>query len=115
LQDAGHGAPYHRRSKRDEAEYARDLLGQLRGFAHLQQSHDSRAMQAYVISGTSSPGDILSFVWLADLCGIDITRLVPVPLFESIASLRDSTQICRAIWSDESYSKLLDLLDAFRK
>jgi phosphoenolpyruvate carboxylase len=94
---------------KEETGSARDLLGQLRGFAHLQQSHDSRAMQAYVISGTSSPSDILSLVWLADLCGLDMTRLLPVPLFESIASLRNSTQICRAIWSDESYSKLLDL------
>jgi phosphoenolpyruvate carboxylase len=95
-------------AKRKETDDARKLLGQLSGFAHLQKSHDSRAMQAYVISGVSSPADILSFVWLADLSGIDITRLVPVPLFESIASLRNSTQVCRAVWSDESYSKILD-------
>src|SRR5207253_1971492 len=66
------------------------------------------SMQAYIISGASSPDDVVSFVWLADLCGIDVSRLAPVPLFESIESLRKSAGVCRALWTDESYSKLLD-------
>jgi len=95
-------------AKPEEVGAARDVLGELRGFARLQKSHDPRAMQAYIISGASSPDDVLSLVWLADLCGIDVSRLAPVPLFESIESLRHSAEVCRALWNDESYSKLLD-------
>jgi phosphoenolpyruvate carboxylase len=96
-------------AQREEAGEARDVLVQLRGFAQLQRSHGPEAVSAYVISGTSSADDVLSLVWLADLCGVDLSRFTPVPLFESIDSLRNSPAVCRAIWTNESYSKLLDL------
>jgi phosphoenolpyruvate carboxylase len=102
-------------ANREEAPAARDVLGELRGFARLQKSHDPRAMQAYIISGASSADDVLSFVWLADLCGIDISRLAPVPLFESIESLRNGADVCRALWNDESYSKILDSRGRFQE
>ena len=95
-------------AKREEAGAARDVLWELRGFARLQKSHGATAIQAYIISGASSVDDVLSFVWLADLCGINTSRLTPVPLFESIESLRNSADVCRTLWNDESYSKLLD-------
>jgi phosphoenolpyruvate carboxylase len=34
--------------------------------------------------------------------------MMPVPLFESIDSLRESAGICRSIWSSKAYSTLLD-------
>ncbi len=93
---------------KEEAGCARDLLAELRGAGRLQRKHESRAIQSYVISGTSSADDIFSWLWLADLGGIDTTRLAPVPLFESIESLRNSAAVCRAMWTDTAYSKLLD-------
>jgi phosphoenolpyruvate carboxylase len=92
----------------DEAPHARGLLSALRDTARLQQKYGSKAMGTYIVSGTSEANDILSFTWLADLTGIDLTRLMPVPLFESIESLRNSAAICRSIWRDPGYSKLLD-------
>src|SRR5204863_7206398 len=79
---------------------ARHLLGSLRDVARLQRIYDSRAMQVFIMSGTDSTDDILSFVWLAELSGIDLTRMMPVPLFESVESLRNSVEICRSIWND---------------
>jgi phosphoenolpyruvate carboxylase len=92
----------------DDAGAARDALGGLRDVARLQRSHDPEAMNTYIISGTASAEDVLSFVWLAELGGIDLTRLMPVPLFESIESLRSSVDICRSIWTHRSYAPLLD-------
>src|SRR5262249_49879830 len=48
------------------------------------------------------------FVWLAELSGIDLERMMPVPLFESIESLQDSANICRLLWQDTNYARLLD-------
>jgi phosphoenolpyruvate carboxylase len=53
----------------------------------------------------------LSLVWLAGLGGIDLAHMMPVPLFESIESLRNSVEICRRIWNDQNYSTLLDSWD----
>jgi phosphoenolpyruvate carboxylase len=94
-----------------DAADARDLLGNLRDVARLQRIFTPRAMQRCIVSGTETPGDILSFVWLSQLSGIDLTRLMPVPLFESIDSLRNSVDICRAIWTDKAYTTLLDAWD----
>ena len=95
-------------SNKTDVGAARDLLGSLRDIARLQGSYGPQAMQTYIMSGTEAAEDILSFVWLAELSGIDLTHMMPVPLFESIESLRESAGICRSIWSDKTYSTLLD-------
>ncbi len=94
---------------RSEPAAARDLLGGLRDAARLQRAYGSRAMQVYILSGTTSRDDILSFVWLAELSGIDLACMMPVPLFESVESLRNSVEICRSTWTDNKYAALLDL------
>lgn len=87
---------------------AREMLGRLRAVAGFQNRFDPRAMQTYIVSGSSSAGDILSLIWLWKLSGIDQGQLMPVPLFESIEDLRGSVEICRTIWTDPEYSSLLD-------
>jgi phosphoenolpyruvate carboxylase len=91
-----------------DAGDARGVLGSLRDVARIQRDYGSTALQVYIISCTEKAEDILSFVWLADLSGIDLRHLMPVPLFESIESLRDSVEICRAIWADARYAELLN-------
>jgi phosphoenolpyruvate carboxylase len=90
---------------------ARDLLDTLRTIGRLQQAYPPEALQSYIISGVTCAEDVLSFKWLAELSGIDPARLQPVPLFESIDSLRASADICRRIWTDNAYSKMLDTCD----
>jgi len=96
---------------RADAGDARDVLGGLRDISRLQRVYGAEAPGVYIISGTDEPDDILSFVWLAGLGGIDLTRMMPVPLFESIESLRNSVAICRAVWTDKTYGALLDAHD----
>jgi len=97
-----------RSGEAEAASKARDTLGALRDVARLQQRYGDHTMQAYILSGASSAADILSFVWLAEVSGIDLRRMAPVPLFESIQALRDSAAICRSIWNDPRYVVLLD-------
>jgi phosphoenolpyruvate carboxylase len=93
---------------REKLPEARDLIDTLRTLAQLQETYPPEAMRSYVISGTMSAEDVLSFIWLAELSGIDLRQLQPVPLFESIESLQSSADICRRVWTDPAYSKLLD-------
>jgi phosphoenolpyruvate carboxylase len=91
-----------------DAPSARSVLGSLRDVARLQAIYGRKSMQVYIISGAAVEEDVLSFVWLAKLSGIDLTRMMPVPLFESIESLRSSAEVCCAIWRNKIYSSLLD-------
>ena len=93
---------------RERTTEARNTLDTLRTIGHLQRVYPQAAMRSYIISGATSPEDVLSFIWLAELAGVDVARLQPVPLFESIDTLRDSADICRRIWKDAVYSRLLD-------
>ncbi len=87
---------------------ARAILDDLMGLARLQQQYPSEALPAYIISGTTSAADFRALLRLADITGVDLQRIRPVPLFESIDDLRNSPEICRTIWSDVRYSILLD-------
>jgi phosphoenolpyruvate carboxylase len=93
-----------------------DLLTTLRQVAQLKQEFPPQAMSSYIISGAASGQDVLSLIWLMELCGIQVRGdadrndpgLMPVPLFESIADLRHAPQICRRLWLDPAYAPYLE-------
>jgi phosphoenolpyruvate carboxylase len=92
------------------------LLDTMRALAELKRSYPPEALSCYVISGASSGSDVLSLVWLLELCGVQVAAtgdgrdpgLMPVPLFESIEDLRCAPEICRAFWSLPDYAPYLD-------
>jgi len=92
----------------EDPNAARSILDDLMGLARLQLAYPSEALPAYIISGTTSAGDLQALLRLAEITGVDLKRLRPVPLFESIDDLRNSPEICRTIWSDTRYSLILD-------
>jgi phosphoenolpyruvate carboxylase len=83
-------------------------LESLRGLAQLQREYGPRALGSYIVSGTSAAEDILSLVWLAEISGVDLSLLRPVPLFESIEDLQNASRVCATLWCDVGYRKLLD-------
>ncbi|MCM0081836.1 phosphoenolpyruvate carboxylase [Geomonas sp. Red32] len=93
-----------------------DLLHTLRALAELKRSYPPEAMRQYVISGAVSVNDVLSLVWLLELCGVKVAGsgdgrdpgLMPVPLFEFIDDLRNAPEVCRTLWSDPAYAPYLD-------
>jgi phosphoenolpyruvate carboxylase len=72
------------------------------------------AIRNYIISGAESCEDIAAVLKLAELGGVELKAvgddpgLMPVPLFESISSLRESAAIMESLWSQPEYRKLLD-------
>jgi phosphoenolpyruvate carboxylase len=93
-----------------------ELLETLRALARLKRQYPPAAMRSYVISGASAVQDILSLVWLMELCGVAVAGnpqggdpgLMPVPLFESIEDLRNAPAICRTLWASDGYAPYLD-------
>lgn len=92
------------------------LLDSMRMIKDLKQTFPPEAIRNYVISGARSPADVAALLWLAQLAGVQVEAsdkrndpgLMPVPLFESIEDLRNCPEICRALWTNRDYARLLD-------
>jgi phosphoenolpyruvate carboxylase len=97
---------------------SRELLETFRMIAQLKRTHPVQSIRHYIISGTESEKDVLAVVRLAKWGGVRIAGsgtgpgddpgLMPVPLFESIASLRAAGNVMRRVWNDPEYRPLLD-------
>jgi phosphoenolpyruvate carboxylase len=112
----------------------RELLDTFRAIAQLKRTHPARSIRRYIISGAESENDVLAVVRLAKLAGVHVAGsnqllsssnalstdllsndllsndpgLMPVPLFESIESLRGAGAVMRRLWSHPEYEPLLD-------
>ena len=92
------------------------LLDSLRAVAELKRTFSPQAIRAYVISGAGVDDDVLSLLWLMELCGVKAAAtsergdpgLMPVPLFESIEDLRRAPEVCRRLWTSPLYAHVLD-------
>lgn len=92
------------------------LLDTLRSIARLKRSFSPVALRHYIISGAGRVEDILSLIWLMELCGVRVAAsqdgtdpgIMPVPLFESIEDLRKSPEVCRDLWMRDDYRQYLD-------
>jgi phosphoenolpyruvate carboxylase len=92
----------------------RELTETLSTIAELKLTHPAVSIRQYIISGAESENDVLSVVRLAKAGGVQVAAsaddpgLMPVPLFESIDSLRAAGNVMRRLWSDPEYQPLLD-------
>jgi len=86
-----------------------EVLATLRGIAQLKKACSPEAITRYVISGCESEEDIFGVVRLAAICDVSVSAsgadpgLMPVPLFESIGSLRNSSDIMERTWTAPCY------------
>jgi phosphoenolpyruvate carboxylase len=92
---------------------AEGVLQTFRNIARWKTEFPSVAIRNYVISGTESEDDIHAVLKLAESFGVELRAsgedpgLMPVPLFESIQSLRNSAGIMERLWNNPAYRKLL--------
>jgi phosphoenolpyruvate carboxylase len=93
---------------------SRELLDTLRTVAQLKQTLPAQSISRYIISGAETEQDILGLVRLAKTCAVQVSSagddpgLMPVPLFESIHSLRSAGGVMRSLWRRPDYQPLLD-------
>ena len=92
----------------------RELLETFRSVAELKRKYPAQSIRQYVISGAESEADVLAVIQLAQKTGVELgasgndAGLMPVPLFESIDSLRAAAGVMRKLWTDSCYEPLLD-------
>ncbi len=93
---------------------SRELIETFRTIADLKRRYPPCAIDRYIISGVETEGDVLNLVRLARACELrlagsgDDPGVMPVPLFESIRSLRQAGAVMRRLWRHAEYVTLLD-------
>lgn len=96
------------------SEGVRELIDTFRTVAEVKRTYPAYAIRNYIISGAESENDVVSVIRLAKTAGVQVAGsaddpgLMPVPLFESIESLRNAAGVMRRLWSDPEYRPLLD-------
>jgi phosphoenolpyruvate carboxylase len=112
-----------------------ELIETLRTIQRLKQVYPAESIRQYIISGAESEEDVLNVLRLAKACGVRLADsgdhdsgnhdsgnhdsgnhhsgnndrgLMPVPLFESIDSLRAAGDAMRRLWRHPDYQPLLD-------
>ena len=101
-------------STRKISDRTADVLATFRNISELKRTYPPRAIRSYVISGAESEEHILDVLRLANMsqlqmeCSGDDPGVMPVPLFESIESLRESPAIMDRVWNHPDYVPLLD-------
>jgi phosphoenolpyruvate carboxylase len=97
-----------------QSTVSRELLETFRTIAGLKRTHPAQSIRHYIISGAESENDVLAVLRLAKAGGVNVAGsaddpgLMPVPLFESIDSLRAAADVMRRLWNDSEYQPLLD-------
>ncbi|HEY1660132.1 MAG TPA: phosphoenolpyruvate carboxylase [Candidatus Sulfotelmatobacter sp.] len=92
----------------------RGVIETLKTVRELKQKYPAGSIQQYIISGAEDETDVLNLVRLVSLCGLTLAAsehnpgLMPVPLFESIRSLRTAPDVMRRLWGSPDYEPLLD-------
>ncbi|HKF06740.1 MAG TPA: phosphoenolpyruvate carboxylase [Candidatus Sulfotelmatobacter sp.] len=97
-----------------QSEPIRELLDTFRTIAQLKTKYPAQSIKRYIISGAETEADVLAVVQLAKATGVKLQGsttdpgLMPVPLFESIESLRAASSVMRRLWSNPEYKSLVD-------
>jgi phosphoenolpyruvate carboxylase len=107
-----------------ESAAAIELLETFRTIAQVKRTYPPQSIRNYIISGAESENDILAVLRLAKLAGVQVAGsasdghssdghsndpgLMPIPLFESIDSLRTAGAVMRRLWSSPEYQPLLN-------
>ena len=90
-----------------------ELLETMRTIAREKRSRGGNVIRTYIISGAESSADVFGVLRLATIAGVQVAAtpgdpgLMPVPLFESIESLRQAPEIMRQVWGSPGYGALL--------
>jgi phosphoenolpyruvate carboxylase len=91
-----------------------ELMETFRAVSEAKRTYPVESIRQYIISGAETEEDVLTVVRLAKVGRVQVTGterdpgLMPVPLFESIESLRSAANVMRRLWTHPEYSPLLD-------
>ena len=91
-----------------------ELLNTFRTIGQLKKTYPPEAIRYFIVSNAQSEQDVFNVIRLAALSGTSVAGtdndpgLMPVPLFESIDSLRASAAVMKKLWGSPEYESLLN-------
>ncbi|HXF14448.1 MAG TPA: phosphoenolpyruvate carboxylase [Terriglobales bacterium] len=109
-----HAKVHHRALGTSSSADMSEMIALFRHITEWKKIFPAIAIRNYVISGVESEAHITAALELARLSGTRLAAsgedpgLMPVPLFESIQSLRSSPEIMDRVWTTPEYRRLLD-------
>jgi phosphoenolpyruvate carboxylase len=92
---------------------SQELMQTLRAIAAEKAMYGGDVIRAFIVSGAEGVDDIVSVIRLALTAKVRVEGvegdpgLMPVPLFESIESLRHAPEVMRTLWKDSEYAKFV--------
>jgi phosphoenolpyruvate carboxylase len=95
------------------SDQSTEVAQTLRTVAREKRYRGGNVVRQYIVSGAETEADVLGVTELAAKAGASMAAsegdpgLMPVPLFESIESLRRAAEVMRGVWSNEGYRRLL--------
>ena len=98
----------------DCSSQTQELIETLRAVTNAKKKYPAESIRQYIISGAETENDVLAVIQLAKKYGVQVEGssgnpgLMPVPLFESIESLRAAAGVMRRLWGTSDYQALLD-------
>ncbi|HVN20867.1 MAG TPA: phosphoenolpyruvate carboxylase [Dongiaceae bacterium] len=97
-----------------KSDLTRAVLETFSTIRELKSTYPTQSIQRYIISGAETEDDVMAVIRLAEAADVQVEAsqndpgLMPVPLFESIDSLRKASAVMRRLWSNPEYQDLLD-------
>ena len=101
-------------NERPKSETSQEVLETFHTIAELKRIYPAQSIRHYIISGAETEDDVLAIIKLAKRAGVEVAAsandpgLMPVPLFESIKSLRAAAAVMHGVWKNPEYVPLLD-------
>ena len=101
-------------NERPKSEPTQEVLETFHTIAELKRIYPAQSIRHYIISGAETEDDVLAIIKLAKRAGVEVAAsandpgLMPVPLFESIKSLRAAAAVMHGVWKNPEYLPLLD-------
>jgi phosphoenolpyruvate carboxylase len=90
----------------DELRVGSDRLREtLAAVEHVRARHGPEALDTLIVSGTTSPDDVLNARDVAEERGLELSI---VPLFETIASLRSAAETMEHVLDDARFARLVE-------
>ncbi len=86
-------------------EPSRRVRGTFRAIADARARHGPEALDTLIVSGTSSPSDLLAALDLSEDAGIELSL---VPLFETIGDLQAAAETVEALLDDARFGGLVE-------
>lgn len=114
LEEIHNGGPNGDAQQSTSEKKGAEVLEVFRNVPQWKRQFPAKAIRNYVISGVETADDIYAVIELAKYAEVQLAGskgdpgLMPVPLFESIQSLRASSEIMDRVWSDPEYRRLVD-------